>query len=111
MTENSQQHPYGFPDEWSYWVKTGQDSGYGGIRCFTPPGTSKLPTKSLKNHALFQRLLLSLRDFAHASSALTFIRQDIDFEANYNVAELRRFQCYETMLVVSEVVPENRTGC
>lgn len=105
MNETPRKHPYGFPEEWSYWVKTGEDSGYGGVRCFTPPDTSKLPSDSLKNHALFQRLLLSLRDFAHASSALTFIRQDVDFEATYNLAELRRFQCYETMLVVSYARP------
>tara|TARA_R110002020_G_scaffold134518_32_gene300240 strand:- start:1212 stop:1754 length:543 start_codon:yes stop_codon:yes gene_type:complete len=59
----------------------------------------------LKDFALFQRLLLSLRDFAHAHSAITFIREEIDFEKKYSLAELRRFQCFETMLVVSYCRP------
>jgi hypothetical protein len=59
----------------------------------------------LKGHALSQRLLLSLRDFAHARSAITFMREDIDFQQKYGLAELRRFQCYETMLVVSYCRP------
>lgn len=105
MAESDQKHPYGFPDDWFYHVKTGEDSGYGGVRCFEPPDPSKLPEDRLQNHALFQRLLLSLRDFSHASSALTFIREDVDFEAKYNLADLRRFQCYETTLVVSYCRP------
>ncbi|MES0046161.1 hypothetical protein [Mesorhizobium sp. M0053] len=59
----------------------------------------------MKDHALFQRLLLSLRDFAHARSAITFIREAVDFEQKYGLAELRRFQCYETTLVVSYCRP------
>lgn len=105
MEERAQPHPYGFPDDWFYWVETGKDSGYGGIRCFPPPDPSRLPRERLKDHALFQRLLLSLRDFAHAHSAITFIRQDVDFEQKYGLAELRRFQCYETMLVISYCRP------
>ena len=59
----------------------------------------------MKDHALFQRPLLSLRDFAHARSAITFIREDVDFEQKYGLADLRRFQCYETTLVVSYCRP------
>ena len=105
MAESDPKHPYGFPDDWFYYVKTGEVSGYGGVRCFAPPTPSKLPEDRLQNHALFQRLLLSLRDFSHALSALTFIREDVDFEAKYNLADLRRFQCYETTLVVSYCRP------
>jgi len=105
LQERVQPHPYGFPDDWFYWIETGKDSGYGGIRCFQPPDLSKLPPERLKNHALFQRLLLSLRDFAHARSAISFIRDDVDFEQMYGLAELRRFQCYETTLVVSYCRP------
>lgn len=105
MEEGAQPHPYGFPDDWFYWVETAKDSGDGGIRCFAPPDPSKLPPERLNDHALFQRLLLSLRDFAHARSAITFVREDIDFKQKYGLAELRRFQCYETMLVVSYCRP------
>ncbi|WP_133116161.1 hypothetical protein [Mesorhizobium wenxiniae] len=105
MEERAQPRPYGFPDDWFYWVETGKDSGYGGIQCFPPPDPSRLPPERLKDHALFQRLLLSLRDSAHARSAITFIRQGVDFEQKYGLAELRRFQCYETMLGVSYCRP------
>lgn len=99
--ECKQPHPFGFPDDWFYFVETSKDTGYGGIRCFPPPDPSRFPPERLKDHSLFQRLLLSLRDFAHARSAITFIREDIDFDQKYDLAELRRFQCYETTLVVS----------
>ena len=105
MTDVDQKHPYGFPDEWFYFVKTGEDSGYGGIRCFEAPDTSRFPENKLRNHALFQRLLLTLRDLSHARSALAFIREEVDFEAMYALAELRRFQCYETTLVASYCRP------
>lgn len=105
MTDVDQKHPYGFPDEWFYFVKTGEDSGYGGVRCFEAPDTSKFPEHKLRNRALFQRLLLTLRDLSHARSALTFIREDVDFDAKYTLADLRRFQCYETTLVVSYCRP------
>lgn len=112
MDEPAQPHPHGFPDDWFYYVETGPQSGYGGIRCFPPADTSKLPAERLKDYALFQRLLLSLRDFAHARSAITFVREDVDFEAKYHLAELRRFQCYETTLIVSYCRPfsESRGG-
>jgi hypothetical protein len=105
LEERAQPHPYGFPGDWFYWVETAKDSGYGGIRCFPPPDPFRLPPERLKDHELFQRLLLSLRDFAHARSAITFLREDVDFEQKYVLADLRRFQCYETTLVVSYCRP------
>jgi hypothetical protein len=97
--------PYGFPDDWYYFNKTGEDSGSGGIRCFSPPDPSKLPEATLKDRNLFERLLLSLRDLSHAGSAITFIREDVDFDKEYPLADLRRFQCYETSVVVSYCRP------
>lgn len=105
LDEPAPPNPYGFPDDWFYHVPTGENAGYGGIRAFPLPDPSKLPTDRLKDYALFQRLLLSLRDFAHARSAITFVREDVDFKATYNLAELRRFQCYETSLIVSYCRP------
>jgi hypothetical protein len=105
LTEHSQLHPYGFPDDWFYRVETGKDSGYGGVRCFPPPDSTILPAERLTDFALFQRLLLSLRDFAHARSAITFIREEVEFDRKYPLSELRRFQCYETTLVVSYCRP------
>lgn len=72
---------------------------------FKCPDYEKFPEDKLKDHNLFRRLLLSLRDFAHANSALTFILQDVDFEQTYPLAELRRFQAYETSLIVSYCRP------
>lgn len=105
MEERPQPHPYGFPDDWFYRVELGNDTSYGGVRCFPSPDLSKLPAERLMDYALFQRLLLSLRDFGHAASAITFVREDIDFKKTYRLAELRRFQCYETMLIVSYCRP------
>jgi len=105
MKESLPPHRYGFPDDWFYKVESDENTSYSGIRCFPPPDPSKLPSAHLRDHALFQRLLLSLRDFAHANSAITFIREDIDFTQTYGLAELRKFQCYETTLVVSYCRP------
>ena len=98
-------NPYGFPEDWFFFNKTGENSGWGGVRCFQPPDPTQLPEATLKDHNLFKRLLLSLRDLGHARSAIAFIREDIDFEKGYPLAELRRFQCYETTLVVSYCRP------
>jgi len=92
---------FGFPEDWFYFRKTGKDSGYGGVRCFPSPDPNKLSETILKDRKLFERLLLSMRDLAHARSALTFIREDVDFDKEYPLAELRRFQCYETTVIVS----------
>jgi len=105
MGSTEKSNYFGFPDDWFYYEKTGPNSGWGTIRCFPPPDPNKLPEAILKNYGLFQRLLLSLRDFSHALSATTFIREDVDFEREYDLAELRRFQCYETALVVSYCRP------
>lgn len=105
MSSTEQEHPYGFPKDWFFFEKTGEDSGWGGVRCFPPPDPTKLPEATLKDRNLFERLLLSLRDLSHARSAITFICEDIDFDEKYSLAELRRFQCYETTLVVSYCRP------
>ncbi|MEY9785391.1 hypothetical protein [Sinorhizobium fredii] len=102
-------HLFGFPDEWFYQEQHGGLVS-GGVRAFVPPDPSKLPDPVLKNHALFKRLLLSVRDLAHASSAATFMRQDIDFDEPYSRAELRRFMCYETTLIVSYARPFSQSN-
>ncbi|NRC54189.1 hypothetical protein [Neoaquamicrobium sediminum] len=49
--------------------------------------------------------MLSLRDFSHARSSIVFVREDVDFDAKYPLAELRRFICYETTLIVAYCRP------
>jgi hypothetical protein len=80
---------------------TGNDSGHGGVRSFPPPDPSKLPPATLADRNFFERLVLTLRDLSHAGSALTFIREEVDFEKKYCLADLRRFNCYETTFIVS----------
>jgi hypothetical protein len=90
-----------FPEEWYYRVKTGDNSASGGVRSFPPPDPSKLPPPTLTDRNFFERLVLTLRDLSHARSALTFIGEEVDFEKKYSLAELRRFNCYETTFIVS----------
>jgi len=51
------------------------------------------------------RLFLTNRDFQLALSAVTFLLQDVDWDASYSVPDLRRFYCYEAAMVVSYVRP------
>ncbi|NTG30120.1 hypothetical protein G6K88_31275 [Agrobacterium rhizogenes] len=98
-------HPFGFPEEWYYRAEHGKDSATISYQAFPAPDPTKLPDRILRDHAFFRRLILSLRDIAHSSSAATFIHQDVDFEEKYGRADLRRFMCYETTLIVSYARP------
>ena len=62
-----------FPKDWYKYSGTPKTGMTVGIQCFECPDYSELPSHVLSNHYLFERLLLSLRDFAHAKSASTFI--------------------------------------
>jgi len=113
LSSTEPENPYGFPEDWFYFKKTGEDSGWGGVGCFPPPDPLKLPEATLKDRNLFKRLLLSLRDLNHARSAITFIQEDIDIEEKDSLPELpelRRSQCYETTLVVSYCRPFSQSG-
>lgn len=48
-----------------------------------------------------QRLMMSARDFQQALSANTFLREDCDWDAEYNLSDMRRLQCFETTMVVA----------
>lgn len=98
-------HPYGFPDEWHWREEIVPGSYVGGVRSFAPPDPLKLPAERLRDFGLFRRLLLSLRDFAQARSSIVFIREELDYEKSYSRADWRRFQCYETTLIVSYCRP------
>jgi len=101
-----------YPSEWQY-SETGPDGrNSSGFKPFDPPDFSKFPTSKFSDHPFFRRLLLSLRDLSHAASAATFIHEDIDLSKTYGRADLRRFMCYETTLVVSYARPfsEARRG-
>lgn len=109
MIESSEEEAI-FPEDW-YKRSGNPDMGMTvGIRCFDRPDYSKRPKDSLSDHFLFERLLLSLRDFAHAGSAATFILQDVNYAKTYDLAELRRFQAYETSLIVSYSRPFSETS-
>ncbi|WP_048710117.1 hypothetical protein [Microvirga massiliensis] len=94
-----------FPDEWFYLEKIDGKMSSGGVRAFEPPDPGRLPDDVLKDRGLFDRLILTLRDLAHARSAITFIEEDVDFEERYPLAGLRKFACYETTLIVSYCRP------
>ncbi len=51
------------------------------------------------------RLFISSHDFTQALSASTFLLQEVDEAKKYPLAELRRFRCYETTLVVCYARP------
>lgn len=77
-----------------------------GIRAFDAPDYNKLPDHLLKDRSTFDRLVLSCRDFSHARSAITFIEEEIgDEEERYTLAQLRKFMCYETTLIVAYARP------
>jgi len=101
-----------YPDEWHYYEALGEDHGVSGIRAFEQPDPSSFPDQRLRDEPLFKRLILSQRDMSHALSALTFIFQEVDFEARYSLEELRRFRCYETTFIVAYSRPftESRGG-
>jgi hypothetical protein len=52
-----------------------------------------------------QRLMISIQDFQIAGSAATFLLEDVDETAGYPLAELRRFRCYETTMVIAYARP------
>lgn len=103
--DNVSPHPYGFPEEWYRRVEYGPHSATIAYKCFDLPDYEKMSTKLLNDEKLFKRLILSLRDLNHASSALTFVAEDVDFDAKYGLAELRRFMCYETTAIISYARP------
>ena len=52
-----------------------------------------------------KRLLISVRDFQEALSAATFLLEEVDQSAKYSLAEIRRFRCYETAMVIAYARP------
>jgi hypothetical protein len=51
------------------------------------------------------RLLISVRDFQEALSAASFLLADVDQFAKHSLAEMRRFRCYETAMVIAYARP------
>ncbi|MEW9855170.1 hypothetical protein [Novosphingobium sp. M1R2S20] len=59
-----------------------------------------MPEQYLKGQ--LHRLMMSAVDFRHASSAATFLMEDVNWEIGRCTQEdRRRFKCYETSMVVS----------
>lgn len=52
-----------------------------------------------------QRWMISTRDFQIAKSAATFLLEEVDEKAGYPLAEIRKFKCYETTMVVAYARP------
>lgn len=69
----------------------------------TPPYGQRMTDE--KTYSRLRRMLLSQRDFSIASSAATFLLEDVDEDLRYNLADLRRFRCYETAMVVAYARP------
>jgi hypothetical protein len=52
------------------------------------------------------RLMISSHDFQQALSAATFLLEDVEEgAAKYSLADLRRFRCYETSMVIAYARP------
>jgi len=51
------------------------------------------------------RLMLSIHDFEQSRSAATFLLEEVDDAAKYSLAEMRRFRCFETAMVVAYARP------
>ena len=47
------------------------------------------------------RIVYSSWDFQQALSALTFLREECDFDEKYSRVQLRKFRCFETAAIVS----------
>lgn len=61
--------------------------------------------KQLQMFNKLTRLLISSHDFAQVQSATAFLLEEVDEDANYSLADLRKFRCYETAMVVSFARP------
>lgn len=57
------------------------------------------------NDSQLHRLIYSNWDFQQALSALTFLMEECDFQAQYGRVELRKFRCYEASLIISFARP------
>jgi hypothetical protein len=51
------------------------------------------------------RLMISGHDFQQALSAATFLLEDVDETEKYSLAQLRRFRCFETAMVIAYARP------
>src|SRR3984893_14857438 len=51
------------------------------------------------------RLMISVHDFEQARSVATFLLEQVDQFAKYSLAEMRRFRCYETAMVIAYARP------
>lgn len=98
-----------FPEDWRHTVNHGTGSCTHSVAAFQQPDYTKFPSEKLRDHDFFERLLLSMRDLSQASSAAVFLRREVDWEERYKLEELRRFQAYETSLVVSYVRPFSKS--
>jgi hypothetical protein len=55
--------------------------------------------------AQLRRLIYSNWDFQQSLSALIFLMEECDFDAEYSRVDLRKFRCYETSVIVAFARP------
>lgn len=68
----------------------------------------KVTTQEAEKSRVFNKLtllMISTQDFAQAYSAAAFLLEEVDDGERYTLAERRRFQCYETAMVVAYARP------
>lgn len=75
--------------------------------CFRPIKDFLVVSEPLFNltDSQLHRLIYSKWDFQQALSALTFLMEECDFQAQYTSVEFRKFRCYEANLVISFARP------
>ena len=63
----------------------------------------KLPINEARERAFskLSRLMISGHDFQQALSATTYLLEEVDGSVNSGLAELRRFRCCETTMVIA----------
>lgn len=59
----------------------------------------------MQAHKTLIRIQYSLWDIQQATSVLTFLLEDFDFEKKHPLDDLRRFKCYETSMIISFARP------
>ena len=68
----------------------------------------RVPNEEARKREAFSkltRLMISAHDFQQALSAATFLVQDFDESAEHPLADLRRFRCYETAMIIAYARP------
>jgi hypothetical protein len=94
-----------FPDDWYFSEALDDRVTSAGVCAFKTPNYDEFDQSRLSDKDFFKRLLLSVRDLNQARSAAQFLLEEVEWEDKYPLGELRRFQAYETSLIVAYARP------